>query len=324
LLPRGRRRGAAQAAAQGAALCLPVAETGFDPAKISDLYSRTVTPHIFEALYIYDHLARPAKIKPLTADGMPESADFRTWTVKVRPASTLPTTRPSRARSASWWPPTTSTPQALCRPGQQEPGLGLAWRTGRSRPGGAARRRWPSKKPFDYDAPIEGLKVLDRYTLQFTLEEPRPRFIETMAVSDLFGAVAREVVEAYGDKIGAHPVGTGPFRLAQWRRVAHRAGAQPRLPRTLLRRHSPRRRRRRPGHRRALKGRRCRWSTAWRSSVIENQPRWLSFLNGRAGLLERVPAEFITHVAMPGGRLAPNLAKQGIQRLAHAAVRHVA
>ena len=25
------------------------AETGFDPAQISDLYSRTVTPHIFEA-----------------------------------------------------------------------------------------------------------------------------------------------------------------------------------------------------------------------------------------------------------------------------------
>jgi hypothetical protein len=32
------------------------------------------------------------------------------------------------------------------------------------------------------------------------------------------GAVAREVVEAYGDKMMEHPVGTGPFRLAEWRR----------------------------------------------------------------------------------------------------------
>ena len=32
------------------------------------------------------------------------------------------------------------------------------------------------------------------------------------------GAVAREVVELYGDKIMEHPVGTGPYRLAQWRR----------------------------------------------------------------------------------------------------------
>lgn len=67
-------------------LAFSVAETTFDPAKIVDLYSRTITPHIFEGLYTYDHLARPAKIKPLTAAGMPEvSADFRTWTVKVRP-----------------------------------------------------------------------------------------------------------------------------------------------------------------------------------------------------------------------------------------------
>ena len=42
----------------------PIAETGFDPAQISDIYSRTVTPHIFEAPYTYDHLARPALLKP--------------------------------------------------------------------------------------------------------------------------------------------------------------------------------------------------------------------------------------------------------------------
>ncbi len=63
-----------------------VAETSLDPVKVNDLYSRTLTPHIFEGLYTYDHLARPVKIKPLTALAMPErSADFRVWTVKIRP-----------------------------------------------------------------------------------------------------------------------------------------------------------------------------------------------------------------------------------------------
>ena len=38
-----------------------------------------------------------------------------------------------------------------------------------------------SKKPFDYDKPIEGLKALDRYTIQFKLGSPRPRFIGTLA-----------------------------------------------------------------------------------------------------------------------------------------------
>ena len=64
----------------------PIAETGFDPAQITDLYSRTVTPHIFDGLYRYDHLARPFKIKPNTAAAMPEvSDDFRVWTIKVQP-----------------------------------------------------------------------------------------------------------------------------------------------------------------------------------------------------------------------------------------------
>ena len=63
-----------------------VAETSLDPAKINDLYSRTLTPHIFEGLYTYDHLARPVKIKPLTADAMPRhSDDFRVWTDLAQP-----------------------------------------------------------------------------------------------------------------------------------------------------------------------------------------------------------------------------------------------
>src|SRR4051794_21349773 len=62
------------------------AETGFDAARISDLYSATVIAHIFEALYRYDPLAVPVKVRPLTAAAMPEvSADFRVWTIRVRP-----------------------------------------------------------------------------------------------------------------------------------------------------------------------------------------------------------------------------------------------
>jgi len=52
---------------------------------VSDLYSRTVTAHIFDSLVIYDYLARPAKIKPLVADGMPDvSSDFRVYTFRVQ------------------------------------------------------------------------------------------------------------------------------------------------------------------------------------------------------------------------------------------------
>ena len=67
-------------------LAFPVAETNFDPAQISDLYSNTITGHIFESLLTYDYLARPARLKPLTAQAMPEvSSDFKTYTVRIRP-----------------------------------------------------------------------------------------------------------------------------------------------------------------------------------------------------------------------------------------------
>ena len=47
----------------------PVAETGFDPQAIDDLYSGTVVQAIFETLLTYDYLARPAKLVPMAGPG---------------------------------------------------------------------------------------------------------------------------------------------------------------------------------------------------------------------------------------------------------------
>ena len=47
-----------------------------------------------------------------------------------------------------------------------------------------------SKKPFDYDREVDGIRALDRYTLQFKLDEPRPRFFHLLALGDLYGAVS--------------------------------------------------------------------------------------------------------------------------------------
>ena len=59
--PEGRPRHSSTAPAQ------PAAPAGFDPTQLTDIYSRAVASHIFEALYTYDPLARPAKIVPLIA-----------------------------------------------------------------------------------------------------------------------------------------------------------------------------------------------------------------------------------------------------------------
>jgi len=66
----------------------PVAETGFDPAQVTDLYSNTVLAHIFEAPLEFEYLALPARMRPNTAAALPEvSADFRRFVVTLRPGT---------------------------------------------------------------------------------------------------------------------------------------------------------------------------------------------------------------------------------------------
>ncbi|MBC7731016.1 MAG: bicyclomycin resistance protein [Bacteriovorax sp.] len=295
-----------------------VAETSLDPVKINDLYSRTLTPHIFEALYRYDHLARPIKIKPLTADGMPvHSDDFRVWTIKLKPGIYFADDPAFKGKKRElvaqdyvymlkrFADPANRSP--IWTGIESEKFVGLV---------ALRQNALTTNKPFDYDRPIDGARALDRYTVQFRVEDPRPRFQESLAASDIFGAVAREVVEFYGDQADAHPVGTGPFRLvlAEWRRssriVFERSpdfremfyDAEPAADdaegQALLVR---------------FKGRRLPMVDRVEISVIEEeQPRWLSFVNAEADYIERVGADFIT-TAMPGGKVAPNLAKRGIR-----------
>jgi len=293
-----------------------VAETSFDPVKINDLYSRTITPHIFEALLKYDHLARPIKVKPLTAEALPQhSDDFRTWTVKVRPGIYFaddPAFQGKRRELVAQ--DYVYAYKRFADPANKSP----AW-TGLAEEkivglGELRQQALDRKQPFDYDREIPGLRALDRYTLQFRIEESRPRFAEGMAGSDLFGAVAREVVEHYGDRIDAHPVGTGPFRLAQWRRSSFIALERNPDFREMLYDAEPA-----PDDAEGqaiaarLRGRRLPMVDRVEISIIEEQqPRWLSFVNGEADFVERVDAQFI-NLAMPGGRVAPNLAKKGIR-----------
>ena len=71
---------------------------------------------------------------------------------------------------------------------------------------------------FDYDAPMAGLEVVDRYTLQDPAQRRRTCAFSTSLAVPNTAAMAREVVEAYGNDIGAHPVGTGPYMLGEYKR----------------------------------------------------------------------------------------------------------
>ena len=66
-------------------MAFPVPETGFDPVRVNDLYSNTITAAIFQPLVTYDWMAMPTKLVPDAAEAMPEiSKDEKTYTFKIK------------------------------------------------------------------------------------------------------------------------------------------------------------------------------------------------------------------------------------------------
>jgi ABC-type transport system substrate-binding protein len=293
----------------------PIAETGFDPAQISDLYSRTVASGIFDAPLEFAFMAWPARMRPNTAAAMPEvSDDFTTFTFRIKPGIHFADDPAFDGRKREL----TAEDYVYSLKRHYDP----RWKSANlyllenAKILGLSEQRKKSldeKMPFDYDTPVEGLMTLDRYTFRIRLAEPQPRFLYNMTDGSFTGAMAREVVERYGDKIGEHPVGTGPFRLAEWKRSSRMVLAKNANYREVLYDESP------PSGDARLakiaaefKGRRLPLLDRVQISIIEEpQPRWLSFLNEEQDVAESVPAEF-ANVAFPNNQLAPNLAKKGI------------
>jgi len=167
---------------------------------------------------------------------------------------------------------------------------------------------------------VEGLRTLDRYTFQIKLADAAPRFLYNFADGSFTGAMAREVVESYGDKIGEHPVGTGPFILKSWKRSSRIVLAKnPNYREVRYAERPPPANERIVRQSAKLMGKRLPMIDEVHISIIEEaQPRWLSFLNEEQDLTE-VPAEF-ANLAFPNNVLAPHLAKRGVQMVRFARV----
>ncbi len=286
--------------------------TNFDPSNTSDLYSNSIIEEIFEPPLTYDFLARPATLKPLTLAAMPEVTDGgRTYTLHVKPGIYFaddPAFGGKRRElvAADY----AYTVKRLMDPKGNSPNLWLV--DGRVEGVGEAVARARKQGFLDYDAKIPGIEVVDRYTLRFRLLKPDYNFLYILAMPTL-GAQAREVVERYGPEIGAHPVGTGPYRLAEWKRSS----------KVVLEKN--------PGFREMyyeaspppddalsqqlyaeMKGKRIPQIDRIEVSIIEeSQPRWLAFLNGQLDWVN-LPYEFKS-MALPGDELAPWLAHRGVR-----------
>ena len=296
-------------------LALSNRENNLDPAQISDVISAALVASIFDAPLTFDHLARPIQLKPNTLAEMPQiNADFTHFVFTLRPGIQFPAHpafggTPRELVAADYvysikryYDPATRSPTLFHYQGAGLLGLSEL-----------RQRALDSKQPFDYDAPVEGIRALDRYSFEIRVAQPAPRLLYVLANPSLAGAMAREVVALDPTTIGSRPLGTGPFRVGEWvrgsrivldRNPLHQHSiydAQPSADdaagQAILARH---------------RGRQLPLLDRVEFSIIEeSQPRWLSFLNGQVDMAA-VPNEFV-NLAAPNGRLAPNLQRQGVQ-----------
>jgi len=307
--------GAAQPAA-GSAKVLRVtfqaAESGFDPVRISDYYSGTVIEAIYDPLLTYDYLARPAKLVPNTAEALPVIADEgRTYTLRVKKGIRFTADpafggRPRELTAADYayafkrfLDPKLRSPYAFLFEGKI---VGLDDLAARAKTSGR----------FDYDAKVAGLETPDRYTLRIRLTQTDFNFSHVLAFA-LTGAVAREVVEAYGDDSGSHPVGTGHFMLKSYTRSSKIIlEANPGYrDRTWDAAPGPD-----PGDQEIvarMKGKKLPRIGRVEISIMEEaQSRWLAFQKGQSDI-EYQLAEFAPTFMTADGKLKPEFAGRGIQ-----------
>lgn len=293
---------------------LRTAETGFDPQRINDLYSTDIAWQIFEPVLDYDYLARPVKLVPGVAQAVPlAEQDGRVYTFHITPGIYFaddPAFKGKKrelvARDLEY------ALKRLLDPSLNAP---YSWLVENRIVGldafvAAAKRTGK----YDYDVPVAGLQLLDRYTLKISLTKPDYNFLYIFAMPQT-APVAREVIEAYADDTMAHPVGTGPFRLTEWVRKS----------KIVLERN--------PNYRGAkLDTRYADLHNEWDREVIasiggkrlpildrieiypieEEQPRFLSFMNNQTDIHDETSPVYMNQVA-PNNVLAPSLVKRGIR-----------
>jgi len=291
-----------------------IAETSMDPQKVSDLYSTIVNNAIFDTPLRYDYLARPLKAVPNTLVAMPEVTDnHKTFTMRVKPGIYFAdhTVFGGKKRELTAEDYVYSI-KRLFDPALTAPLLGEV--EGKIVGSTEFMTRVRKANKMDYDTPMEGLRALDRYTWQIKLNETQPDFFYMLTDCRVSCAVAREVVEKYGNDIGSHPVGTGAYKLVSWKRSSRMVFEYNPNFREAYFEGEPS-----PDDKAGqeilalMKGKRLPQVHRVEVSIIEErQPRYLAFLNNEFDMLWLFPEDF-ANMSFPNRTLAPNLKKMGIQ-----------
>ncbi len=168
-----------------------------DPARINDVYSRSVSQQIFDGLVDFD---QTLAIQPALAEFWTASRDGLSWTFRIRRGVKFHHGREVTADDVVY---------SLTRLLDPRVGSGAADLLANVR-GARAFREGRARA-------VAGITALDSHTVLVTLEESQVPLVSVLAVGQA-KIVPREIVEREGERFGNHPVGTGPFRFVRWER----------------------------------------------------------------------------------------------------------
>jgi oligopeptide transport system substrate-binding protein len=167
-----------------------------DPAIGYDWTNWPTIKMVFDGLLDYDDTTN---IVPRLAESMPEvNADATVYTFKLRPGVKFQNGRELDADDVAY------TMTRVLDPKTGSPGAGfyVGIKGAQDFIDGQATS-------------VEGIKTLDKYTIEFTLSQPDVTFLNKIALNFAF-IVPKEEVEKAGENFGHAPVGTGPFKLKEW------------------------------------------------------------------------------------------------------------
>ncbi len=197
--------------------------SSMDPADAASLYAARAVQLVYEPLLEFDYRARPYRLIPGLAERMPEvQSNGLVYVFSLHPEARFQSDlcfgkdvagrlrgRPVVAEDVVF---------SLKRLADRRVASPGAWLVEDSIAGMRAFSEASATGPAtDYARPVSGLAAIDERTVRITLTRPMHQFIWYLAMC-YTAVVPREAVEAYGDDFGSHAVGTGPYRLTEWRR----------------------------------------------------------------------------------------------------------
>jgi oligopeptide transport system substrate-binding protein len=284
---------------------------GMDPIYANDRYSNNEIARVYEGLLEYHYLKRPYELIPNLAESMPMvSSDGRTYTFRIKKGVVF---QDDVAFSDGKGRELVAADFVYSIKRLADPKLqSLGWWVidGKIKGLNEWRKKYADLPKVDYGEEVEGVKALDRYTLQFTLSRSFPQFLYALAMPFTY-VVAKEVVDKYGKEFLNHPVGTGPFVLPRFqqsnkivytknptfRKKLYPSDASPEFKKL--------------GYLEDAGKPLPLVDKLVVNLIIESQPRWLNFQKGKVDYIG-IPKDNFDSAIVPGKGLSEDLAKMGI------------